>query len=287
MIIRTAYRMALAIAVTLVAGTAGARDTSCDRDCLDAFAKLYLRSVIANDPEILPLADNLRFTQDGIDYEPGKGFWETATGLNQHRLNVLDDKRETATGLAVMEEDGEPVLLAYRLKVEDLRITEIETLVVDVTVEGTLFNGDGLKEPRVEFMVKIPSEQRESREEIIRISQFYPDGLKAGSFVDVDAPFAEGARRQENGMVMAGPDCTLNENCRNMKTQPSPTRPSLRQRLLAVDEEQGIAFYWLAWEQKSGKTLIGWEAFKVYGNKIHAVEAFIEHGDSTIDSGWK
>jgi hypothetical protein len=144
-----------------------------------------------------------------------------------------------------------------------------------------------LDTPRAEFLTPVPEGKRASRAELLRISQFYPDGLKAGSFMQVNAPFAPNARRLENGMVLAGPDCTLRDNCKDIKTQPSPTRPTLRERLLAVDEQQGITFYWLAWEQQDGKTLVVWEGFKVYDGQIQGVEAFLEHGDPAVGSGWK
>jgi len=260
--------------------------SECDRTCLDEFAKRYLDALVANDPTALPMASDIRFTEDGLDLLPGEGFWATATGLRQHRLNILDDEWDTAAGLAVMEEGDQPVLLAYRMKIRDRKVAELETLVVRQDGERQLMNRGELAKPPTAFLVEVPPGQRESREELIRISQYYPDGLRVGSFVEVDAPFAQGARRLENGLVLAGPDCTFNANCKDIKTQPSPTRPTLRQRLLAVDEEQGITFYWLAWEQQSGKTLIVWEAFKVYDGKIHAVEAFLKHGDPVIDAGW-
>ena len=268
-----------------VAGAAGAAD--CNRACLDSVAKQFLQSVVVHDPSRLKLAPNVRYTEDSVDLKPGQGFWATAGRLRQHRLNLLDEKLSTAAGLAVMEENGQPVLLAYRLKIDKRTVSEIETLVVKPTGERATLDMTTLAVPRQEFLVNVPPAQRASRTELQRISQFYPDGLKVGSFLKVDAPFAPNARRLENGMVLAGPDCSRNENCRDIKTQPSPERPTLRQRLLAVDEVQGITFYWIAWEQQTGNTLIVWEAFKVYDGKIQGVEAFLERGDPKLNSGWK
>ncbi|HEV7632958.1 MAG TPA: hypothetical protein VGO41_08185 [Steroidobacteraceae bacterium] len=275
----------VAAGASTAAGAAG--EAACNRACLDGIASQFLQSVVTHDPSRLKLAPGLRYTEDSLDLKPGQGFWSTAGRLRQHRLNLLDEKRSTAAGLAVMEEGGQPVLLAYRLKVDKGAVSEIETLVVKRTGERAMLDMTTLAVPRQEFLVKIPPAQRASRDELLRISQFYPDGLKVGSFVKVDAPFAANARRLENGMVLAGPDCSRNENCKNMKTQPSPERPTLRQRLLAVDEEQGITFYWIAWEQQTGNTLIVWEAFKVYGGQIQGVEAFLERGDPKLNSGWK
>jgi hypothetical protein len=47
--------------------------------------------------------------------------------------------------------------------------------------------------------------------------------------------------------------------------------------LVAVDERRGIVWLRMAWgvRQRSGDQLPIWESFKVYGGKIHAVEAFM------------
>ncbi len=259
----------------------------CDRTCLGETVQSYLASLVAHDPSLLPMTADVRFTEDGVDQEPGEGFWARATGVRDLRLEVLDPALSTAVGLAVMDEAGEMALLAFRLKVDGRAVSEIETLVVEPGGENPFMNRETLARPRAELLVGVPPELAESREEIVRIAQFYPDGLKAGSFVAVDAPFAPGARRMENGMILAGPDCTFNENCRDMKLQPSPERPTLTQRLLAVDEETGVAFYWLAWiQQATGNWLVVWEAFKVYDGQIWAVDAFLETSDPAIGSGW-
>lgn len=274
--------LALAACATTAPMAAG-----CDRACLSATVDAYLASVTANDPALLALAPDVRFTEDQLELTPGEGFWGTASGLRDVRLRVLDTDLSTAVGLAVMEEGEQVVLHAFRLKVEDGLVSEVETLVVKPSPDGGLFNPETLARPRAELLVGVPPELAETREEIVRIAQHYPDGLKAGSFVAVDAPFAPGARRTENGVILAGPDCTFSETCQNMKTQPSPTRPTLTQRLLAVDEETGVAFYWLSWiQQASGNWLVVWEAFKVYDGQVWAVDAFLENADPSTGSGW-
>lgn len=69
--------------------------------------------------------------------------------------------------------------------------------------------------------------------------------------------------------------------------------PTLREttpRLAAVDEDLGIVWFRLDFgagstEDKATK-LIVWEAFKVYGGHIHAVEAFMEQVPMGAVSGW-
>lgn len=277
----------LAACATTGAPGSASGSGACDRACLDETLDAYLASLVANDPSLLPTTADVRFTEDGVEMPIGQGFWATATGLRDVRLRVLDPALSTAVGLAVMEEGGEMVLLSVRLKVEGRAVSEVETLVVKPQGENAFVNRETLARPRAELLVGVPPELANTREEIVEIAQHYPDGLKVGSFVEVDAPFAPGARRMENGMILAGPDCTFNENCRDMKAQPSPARPTLTQRLLAVDEETGVAFYWLAWiQQATGNWLVVWEAFKVYDDQIWAVDAFLETSDPAIGSGW-
>lgn len=281
-------------AAQTVAAAETAAANACDRACLGDFERRYLQSVVQNDPSIVPLAADVRFTEDAWDRQPGEGLWGTATALRQHRLSVLDEEWQSVAGFAIVDEGDETVLLSYRLKVDGDAVSEVETLVSRYAPGGPAASAGNFAERETlinlhdAFHYEIPEHLRESREELIRIADFYPAGLKAGSFVEVDAPMAPGARRLENGTLLAGPDCTINENCRDMKTQPSPVRPTLRFRRLAVDEERGIAYYWLDWVQIStGNNLVAFEAFKVYDGNIQAVEAFLKYDDRERYPGWE
>ncbi len=131
--------------------------------------------------------------------------------------------------------------------------------------------------------------QLASREDAIRIAKFYPAGLKIGSFVSVDAPFASDAYRVENGVITAGPGCSR-PGCENIKTQKIMEHPFITTRVVAVDEELGIVLLRMNFGQTNsygqGNALIVWEAFKVYGGQIHAVEAFMKIMPASMGSGW-
>lgn len=254
--------------------------------------------MVQNEPAIVPLSENARFTEDAQVLQPGEGLWGTATALRQHRLSVVDDVWDTVAGFAIIDEGAETVLLSYRLKVADGGLTEVETLVSRYNPDApvgplggapsSFADREAFATVNAAFHQEVPESLRESREAIIRIADLYPAGLKAGSFVEVDAPIAPEARRLENGTLLAGPDCQFNENCRDMKTQPSPVRPTLRFRRLAVDDVQGIAYYWLDWVQiATGKNLVAFEAFKVYDGQIQAVEAFLKIDDRERYPGWE
>lgn len=287
--------IALLLGFCSVVPAAMAQGNACDRACLANFEQRYLQSVVRNDPKAVPIAANVRFTEDARVLKPGEGLWGKATALRQHRLSVLDDLLDTVGGFAIVDEGDETVLLSYRLKVAGGALTEIETLVSRYSPGGPAMSPSGNFAQRETFATvneafhyEIPADLRETRENIIRIADHYPAGLKAGSFVAVDAPMAPRAGRLENGTILAGPNCTFNEKCRNMKTQPSPERPTLRFRRLAVDDVTGIAYYWLDWIQSStGNNLVAFEAFKVYDGNIQAVEAFLKIDDRDRYPGWE
>jgi len=84
--------------------------------------------------------------------------------------------------------------------------SSMETMVTRNRTEGAIFAVDALLTQRAAMNVVPEPSQRMSREQLIRIAEFYPAGLKVGGNFDaVQAPFAPEAYRIENGNVMAGP----------------------------------------------------------------------------------
>ncbi len=154
------------------------------------------------------------------------GLWKTATALRPYRQDFLDVREGVAGTHTVVEENGKPVLLALRLKVFGLAISEVETMVVRNKQEGVLFEPEAFTKPNAGMTyVPKPSELND-RDEMIRIASLYPAGLRAGSFVMPDVPMSSDAYRFENGRKMAGPGCTFQPpSCEDMKNQAIPTAP--------------------------------------------------------------
>jgi len=262
---------------------------ACDRACLEGMIDDYLDALVAGDPDPLPLSGDVRFTEDTVALQPGEGLWAATEAVTDYRQDILDTATGTAASMVVVEEAGTPVLLMLRMKVENREITEIETVVTRSREEGILFNLDGLATPTAALAAPVPEDQRMSRDAAIRVANFYPEGLTIGSFVDVDAPFAPDAYRLENGSLMAGPGCSR-PGCEDIKAQQIMEHPDLTSEVKAVDEELGIVLLRMNFGDTGsygeGNALIVWEAFKVYGGQIHAVEAFMEIMPVEAGSGW-
>jgi len=263
--------------------------SGCDRECLRGVITVYLTALVKHDASKLPLAGNVRITEDSVEKSMHEvRLVQTVTRVRAYRQDFLDEREGVAGSDVIVEESGAPVLLVLRLKVAGDRITEIETVATRSRAEGAIFNIDAL-EHASEVMSSVPRlEQLASREKAIEMALHYPAGLEAGSFVKVDAPFAPDAYRFENGAVMAGPACTRNEDCKNMKTQPLGTgaRGKVATRVVAVDERLGIVWLRMAWNRGADQKLAVWESFKIYDGQIHAVEAFMKVLPADLGSGW-
>ena len=284
-----------AAAATLVLGFgmlatgAQAATSACDRACLKGMVTTYLNAMVAHKPGGLPTAANVRFTEDTKDVKLGDGLWKTATGLGTYRQDFIDVQRGVAGSHVVVMEGANSTLLAVRLKVVNRRVTEVETQVTRNEKEGSLFDVPGVAARHSTMNQMLTGAARPSRDEIVYAAAYYPAGLKgATSFGAIGAPFTADTYRLENGVFMAGPPCARNAECKNISTQPLGTngRKEFQERLLAVDEDLGVAWLRLSWARTAGQRLVVYEAFKVSHGKMIAVEAVMKQLPVETTSGW-
>jgi hypothetical protein len=262
---------------------------SCNRECLRDFVTQYLEAMMEHSPGDLPIAPNVRFTEDTQELKLGEGLWRNASAIRPYRQDFIDVREGTALSHVVVEEGGMPVLLALRVKIADRRITEVETMVTRSREQGAIFNLTGLQTPRPAMSAPVEGSQRMSRAELIRVAEFYPAGLKVGgTFEAVNAPFGPTAYRVENGTQTAGPGARAGSE--NIKTQRIIAHPDITYSVQAVDEELGVVVLRMDFgDTKSygpGNALVVSEAFKIYGGQIHAVEAFMRVMKAGTPPGW-
>ena len=267
-----------------------AAPTDCTRACLGNLIAQYMKGMVAHDAGSLPVTPHVRFTQNGEVTKLGGGLWLTASGIGAYQQEILDVPAHTAAAQAiVLEEGNKPVLFALRLKEHGGRISEIETMVVRSDKDSVLFDPAGFDKGNAQMAYVPPSSEINPRAEAVRIAMKYPEGLRVGSFVQVDAPFATDAYRIENGVHTAGAGCTR-AGCENIKTQKIIQHPDVRARVAAVDDRLGIVLLYLDFGNTKtygpDRALVTFEAFKVYGGQIHAVNAILHMASATAGSGW-
>jgi hypothetical protein len=289
---RHSITLASLFVLTLAANTQARAATAagtCDRDCLRGFITQYLDAMISHNPKAIPIAPTARFTEDTKTLPMGDGLWKGASKIRPYRQDFLDVREGVAASHVVVEENGTPVMLALRLKIENKKITEIETMVTRSKAEGALFDIEKLTTPHAAMNILPETSQRMSREDLIRIAEIYVAGLKVGGNFDaVNAPFSPDAYRIENGTLTAGPGARAGSE--NIRTQRVMAHPDINYRIAAVDEEMGIVLFRLDFGNTNnygpGNALTLFEAFKIYGGQIHAVEAFMDLMPENTPSGW-
>ncbi len=285
----------------------------CDRACLNTFLDQVLAAMAAHDSSSLPLARDSKYTENGQLLRIGDGFWGTASGSPTYKIYADDPQAGQAMFMGVLPENGAPVILCVRLKVELHRIAEIEAIVARKE-GGSIARPENLVTPNPIFAEALPPAQRRSRQNMIAIANSYFNAIEKGhaSFV----PFDKDCNRVESGVhttnsplqnPQPGAVSVLALGCADqIKTRNFQPDTLIRDRRFAViDEERGLVFvlgffdhdatlrsYTLADGRTVKQTRTGpwtWEIaemFKIQDGKIMRVEALVNTGIYGMKSGW-
>ena len=249
---------------------------NCDRSCLTGMLTRFVAALAAHDPSMLPLADDVRYTEDSRRAELGEGIWQSVTAYGGFRQDYIDTRKQVAAAHLLFHEGDTQVLYSVLLHVADRKIAGIETLVQRVGPGGR-FQPTELGAPIRGMNDPVPAGKKNSRDEMIRIALTYPEGLRVGNFTDGGTPFAADAYRVENGAIMA--DQT--DSRRRMYEQNIIVHPGIIASVAAVDEDNGTVLLWMNFGHTGdsygvGNALVTFEAFKVWGGEIHSVNAFFK-----------
>jgi hypothetical protein len=179
---------------------AQANAQSCDRACLIKTTDEYLAALVAHDPSKAPLASDVLFVENVKAMKPGEGLWKSASGgPTAFKIYVPDVTLQQAGWLGVIQQDGKPVMLALRLKLEKGKIVQAEHIF------AAPFNGEknqNVATVRPGLLKEIPAAQRMTEAKLLKTGATYYDALddNKGS----EAPFAADCQRRENGLTTAG-----------------------------------------------------------------------------------
>lgn len=266
----------LIVAAVLLSGSSSVFAQSCDRACLKGLMTQFIDAVVAHDHTRLPLADNVKYTEDSRNARLGEGIWQSVTANAGFRQDYIDVRKQVAATHVWLKEGETNVLYSALLHVADGKIRGIETLVQRMAPGGP-FQPRELGAPIRGMNDAVPPNARHSREELIRIALSYPEGLRVGNFTDAGTPFAANAYRVENGVITA-------DNAdprRGMYDQNIIVHPGIVTSVAAVDEDEGIVLLWMNFGHTGdsygvGNALVTFEAFKIWGGQIQSVLAFFK-----------
>ena len=284
----------------------------CDQACLENFAGRYIDTLISHDPSSVPLAENIKFTENGVELKPGDALWATASGNTDYRIYAADPETGQVGYSGIVKENGTPVLISFRLKITDGKISEIEQIVGrDRNFSGV----DKLKEPDPIYAKVLKPSERTARDKMIAIADSYFAALERADGKR-PVPFADTCNRMENGIQttnntemgagMGGGINILAMSCKEQfKTGYFRFVTEIRRRHVLVDEERGIVFSFAALDhagnikqvttndgktheigQLSPTTLYGGGLFKIINGQIHRIYTVFFSAPYGMKNGW-
>jgi hypothetical protein len=289
---------------------------------IEAIAGIFLEALGSGRSSPLPVAANLRFTENGQELELGDGLWGTVTGLGRYRQVFADHERGEVAVFTTVREKSMFSILSARLKVVSGAVAEIETIVarpIPEYFQGFFSKGaemlEAMGHPDSIWREEIPLADRHSRSELERVADQYFVGLQKNDGQG-DYPFAEGCERLENGIkttnraLPESPDVSATIMSMTCKAQFESGYfrfvDRIRdRRFLVIDQERGIVVAWAFFDHSatvpevrltSGETVrVGlvapftWqvaEAFKIERGLITRIEAVMAPAPYGMRPNW-
>lgn len=282
----------------------------CDSECLQQFAERYLDALGSRQPSRVPLAPNLRFTENGAVLAVGDGLWATADAIGENRLVFTDPDSGGVHLFAAVVEAGLPSMLAARLKVADRQIVEIETSVLRRDADDPAMSSFAVARPIWDEVV--PESRRVSRNELIDIADSYFEGITQARG-DV-TPFDERCVRFENGGQMTLSDSPTISEVQRMTCQEQFAAGMLiivtsvsNRRYLVVDEANQVVSAIATFDHRGNLDAVPFgnpndispagafsrpfsflifESFKVIDGEIRQIEATVMQVPYKMHPGW-
>jgi hypothetical protein len=273
----------------LTAATGLAADPSCDRACLEGFMNQYLDAMVAHDPSHLPVTPTLKFTENDVVLKLGDGLWNTASARGVYKEYFDDPEQGQVAFFGTLKENGHGIAMALRLKIENRRIGEAESVVVRSPRTFDLMEKAAAPDPLL--LETVPASGRLSRTQLTGIANQYFEAIEQGN--GKVAPFDADCNRFENGMQTSGAlgcSAQLDTQVFNYISRIFP------RRFLVVDPDRQVVFGFfmfnhrgdVLWVNSPGEgkhDMMGAakrpfsvdvaEAFRIKDSKIRKVEALM------------
>ena len=295
----TVARSPALLAVALLAAAAlsfeaAAQSGACDRACLKGFVDDYFTALSARDFTRLPVAENVKYTENGRVLTLGEGFWKTAGTPNAYRDYLLDAETGGAAALTAFSEYTGTAQMFLRLKIAERRIAEIETIVARVG-DQRWFAPENLPNLSDIFATPVAPAERHSRAELVAAADAYFTAVQTeGTPQFVQAPFDPKLKRFENGLqttnVTANPILERHTWTPILQLERASYAGTIvtDRRYPVVDTELGsvLAVATFRREGEHTSTLLLAEIFKYTGGRLREIRAVILNLPNGAGTGW-
>jgi len=178
---------------------------NCNRACLEGVIDQYLNAVVKHDPQLAPLSEDIKYTENAQVLKVGDGFWKTAQAVGSYRHVFADPEAGQVAMMGTMWEADTLDLVSLRLRVELGRITEAEAVFFKPGGGGpnNIQSVDDQGIADALWYRTIPVEKRLPRQQMISIADAYFSGVQRNDGRGVNGtgtyPFTNDCHRIENG----------------------------------------------------------------------------------------
>jgi hypothetical protein len=254
----------------------GASGGACTRDFLKSTVDAYFTALAAHSTSTLPLASNVKFTENGKVSPVGTaGLWTTA-GMLKFSITAYDTDGCNTASEAVVPDGSTDIPFALRLKIVNQQITEIETIAVragDYKVSGSNFASDTgaiiMSDTSIHWETAIDASQANTSDQMnawmLKYFNLFPAGV---------CNTASSCKRLENGGGSFS--CSAGASCSSSSA--TSGTPVLKSHAIFSDPETGIGAGFDNFMSNCDMHM-----FKMYGGMVYAVHAILGACSST---GW-
>ena len=148
---------------------------ACDYACLTGFIDQYLSALVAHDPSRLDLATHVKFTENTMPMKFGDALWGTISAMGTYKVYFADPQAGQVGFEGTIRENGTPAILVIRLKVENRKIAEVETIVRRGAEPAEALEKFG--QPNPAWLQPLAPSERSSRQDMLRITNQYFEGI--------------------------------------------------------------------------------------------------------------
>lgn len=173
---------------------------SWNRAELYAKAEAYLDALVARDASRLSFTDDAIFTENNVQLKIGDGLWNTISARRgTYDLKAADLELGQVSWFGIIEESGQPAIMALRLELKDGKIAEVETIICRSHEMGPFPQIEGYDAPRQLMLDDVPQDQRVTRQRMIEISNGYFETIELNDGT-LFTEFTDDCDRIENGL---------------------------------------------------------------------------------------
>ena len=294
-------------------GAEQAPSVPCDRTCLTNHVDAYVNALSARNPALAEFAQDARFTENGVELALGDAAWTTVDSMSPKRLIFTDPELGSTVLFASIVENGQPAMLAARLKIRQHEIAELETMIT--RKRDGFFSPETYAVDRPYWSQPARKSERLGRDELVKIVDSYFNGIVEGRG-DI-TPFVDDCMRYENGVLSnLNPElATESSNIRALSCHDQFASGMLvivtsitNRRYFLIDEERQIVVAAVTFNHRGNileversdgggvfvatpqlrqpYSLMIMEAFKLEDGKIRQIEAILQNVPYKMPLGW-